>query len=250
MTEGDYHVTVTTTLPMVDANNIEVTEINIIFSIAENNHFRLLSNIVQVIDYDPSTNGFTFTDVVLQSTGNVISADLRATPFNLENLENAVSGGGFYSPTLSFGLSQLAVGEGSFVLEIDLIDGEDSYQSDSERRVSAAIAVNWVSDGVSAIFSVPAQTVNLTYVNRGGTRFDMQMINLDADVLSVTSGGANYPDSLNMKLLSLLSKIDFVLPSSLLSEGDFYLNVTTDIPLTNSVNESITDLRVWFSVAR
>jgi len=41
-----------------------------------------------------------------------------------------------------------------------------------------------------------------------------------------------------------------VLPSSLLSEGDFYLNVTTDIPLTNSVNESITDLRVWFSVAR
>ncbi len=250
LTEGDYHVTVTTTLPMVDANNIEVTEINIIFSIAENNHFRLLSNIVQVIDYDPSTNGFTFTDVVLQSTGNVISADLRATPFNLENLENAVSGGGFYSPTLSFGLSQLAVGEGSFVLEIDLIDGEDSYQSDSERRVSAAIAVNWVSDGVSAIFSVPAQTVNLTYVNRGGTRFDMQMINLDADVLSVTSGGANYPDSLNMKLLSFLSKIDFVLPSSLLSEGDFYLNVTTDIPLTNSVNESITDLRVWFSVAR
>ena len=250
LTEGDYHVTVTTTLPMVDANNIEVTEINIIFSIAENNHFRLLSNIVQVIDYDPSTNGFTFTDVVLQSTGNVISADLRATPFNLENLENAVSGGGFYSPTLSFGLSQLAVGEGSFVLEIDLIDGEDSYQSDSERRVSAAIAVNWVSDGVSAIFSVPAQTVNLTYVNRGGTRFDMQMINLDADVLSVTSGGANYPDSLNMKLLSLLSKIDFVLPSSLLSEGDFYLNISADIPLKNSVNESITDIRVWFTVAK
>jgi len=76
------------------------------------------------------------------------------------------------------------------------------------------------------------------------------MTNLDADILSVTSDGADYPDSLNMKLLSLLSKIDFVLPSSLLSEGDFYLNVTTDIPLTNSVNESIQELRIWFSVAK
>ena len=250
LAEGDYHVTVTTTLPMVDANNVDVTEINIIFSIAENNHFRLMNNIVQVVDYDPSTNGFTSTDVVLQSTGNVISADLRDTPLNLKNLENAASGGDFYSPTLSFGLAQLAVGEGSFVLEIDLIDGEDSDQSDSERRVSAALAVNWISDGVSATFSVPAQTVNLTYTGSGGTSFDVEMTNLDADILRVTSGGADYPDSLNMKLLSLLSKIDFVLPSSLLSEGDFYLNVSTDMPLTNSVNESITELRIWFSVAK
>jgi hypothetical protein len=164
-------------------------------------------------------------------------------------MENAAKGGDFESPTLSFGLAQLPVGEGSFNLEIDMIDGEDGEQNDSERRVSAALVVNWISDGNSATFSLPEQIVNLTYAVGGGASFDVAMTNLDADIISVTSGGANYPDSLNVKLLSLLSKFDFVVPSSLLGEGDFYLNISTDIPLTNSVNERVTELRVWFSVA-
>jgi hypothetical protein len=233
----------------VDATNIAVREINVIFSTFDNANFQLSSNSVQLIDYNPSTKISLSNDVSLQVIGGVMSADMRGTPLNLENMENAAKGGDFESPTLSFGLAQLPVGEGSFNLEIDMIDGEDGEQNDSERRVSAALVVNWISDGNSATFSLPEQVVNLTYAVGGGASFDVAMTNLDADIISVTSGGANYPDSLNVKLLSLLSKFDFVVPSSLLGGGDFYLNISTDIPLTNSVNERITELRVWFSVA-
>ena len=246
--EGDYHVSLITTLPLVDATNIAVSEINVIFSTFDNANFQLSGNSVQLIDYNPSTQISLSNDVSLQVVGGVMSADMRGTPLNLENMENAVKGGDFESPTLSFGLAQLPVGEGSFNLEIDMIDGEDGEHNDSERRVSAALEVNWISDGSSATFSVPEQIVNLTYAVSGGASVDVAMTNLDADIISVTSGGANYPNSLNMKLFSLLSKVDFISPSGLLSVGNFHLSVTTDLPFTDGTNNPVNQLDVVFSV--
>ncbi|UVW36133.1 hypothetical protein NYF23_05845 [SAR92 clade bacterium H455] len=246
--EGDYHVSLTTTLPLVDATNIAVREINVIFSTADNTNFQLLSNAVQLIDYNPSTQQYLSNDVSLDVVSGVMSADLRGTPLNLENMENTAKGGGFESPVLSFGLSQLPKGQGSFVLALDLVDGADGDRDVNERRLSAQVTVDWVSDGIDASFSIPAQVVSTTYTTGEGALVSVDIENIDSDLISASGNGADYPASLNVKLLSLLSKVDFVSPSGLLGEGDFHLSVTTDLPLTDGNNNTVNQLDVVFSV--
>ena len=56
------------------------------------------------------------------------------------------------------------------------------------------------------------------------------------------------PSSLNVKLLSLLNKVEFISPSGLLGAGDFHLSVGTDLPLTDGSNNTVNQLDVLFSV--
>jgi hypothetical protein len=186
--------------------------------------------------------------VSLQVASGVMSADLRSTPLNLENMENAAKGGDFESPVLKFGLAQLPKGQGSFILALDLVDGVDSGRDVNERRLTAQVAADWVSDGINVSFTVPAQIVSATYISVEGVLVSVDFENVDLDLIRASGDGAAYPASLNVKLLSILSKVDFLAPSGLLSEGDFHLSVTTDLPLTDANSNAVNQLDVLFSV--
>ncbi|MDC1514246.1 hypothetical protein N8456_09150 [Porticoccaceae bacterium] len=248
LSKGSYHVSLSTTLPLVDETNIQVDEINVIFSTVDNANFQLLSNTVQLMDYNPSTGQSVTSDVALQMDYGVMSADIRSTPLNLENMQNAASGGDFESPTLGFGLSQLPKGEGSFNVDIELIDGVDGVRDVNERRLTAQVAVAWASDGVSASFSVPEQIVSASYTTGEGLLVSADIENTDLDIISVSGNGAEFPSNLNVKLLSLLNKVEFISPSGLLGAGDFHLSVGTDLPLTDGSNNTVNQLDVLFSV--
>lgn len=149
---------------------------------------QLLSNTVELIDYNPSSQQSLSNNVSLEVASSVMSLDLRSTSRNLEDLENTAKGSDLESLVLKFGLAQRSKGEGSFVMAPDLINA------------------------------------------------------------SASGNGSDYPSSLNVKLFSLLSKVDFISPSGLLSVGNFHFSVATDLPFTGGAKNPVNQLDVIFSV--
>jgi hypothetical protein len=194
-------------------------------------------------DYDPSSQATTSAVLDVVVANSSMAVDLSASPLSLENMTNATSGGDFRSPTLRFALSQLPVGEGSADVTIDLVDGEDSVRGDGERRVFVELTADWTSDGIAATITIPQQTVKAFYETSGGTKVDVEVDNLDSDILTVTSAGANYPSTLDVKLLSALKKVESLSPASLLSEGTFTVTVETSLPIVDSNDNLVTELR-------
>ena len=207
------------------------------------NAFKLSGTSVVLDDYDPSSQAATSAVLDVVVANSAMAVDLSASPLSLENMTNATSGGDFRSPILRFALSQLPVGEGSADVTIDLVDGEDSVRGDGERRVFVELTADWTSDGVAATITIPQQTVTAFYETSGGTKVDVEVDNLDSDILTVTSAGANYPSTLDVKLLSALKKVESLSPASLLSEGTFTVTVETSLPIVDSNDNLVTELR-------
>jgi hypothetical protein len=207
------------------------------------NAFKLSGTSVVLDDYDPSSQATTSAVLDVVVANSSMAVDLSASPLSLENMTNATSGGDFRSPTLRFALSQLPVGEGSADVTIDLVDGEDSVRGDGERRVFVELTADWTSDGIAATITIPQQTVKAFYETSGGTKVDVEVDNLDSDILTVTSAGANYPSTLDVKLLSALKKVESLSPASLLSEGTFTVTVETSLPIVDSNDNLVTELR-------
>ena len=177
-----------------------------------------------------------------------MNVDLRSASLNLSNMQNATSGGDFRSPTLSFALQSLAIGEGSAAVTIVVVDGVDSNRTDGERQISIALVVDWVSDGVNASITVPPQTLEASYVTSGGTLVTLEVENDDADMISITNNGLSYPATLDIKLLSALTKISVISPSSLLRSGILHVNVATTLPLADTENAEITELNAIIQI--
>ena len=207
------------------------------------NAFKLSGTSVVLDDYDPSSQTTMSAALDVVMADNLMAVDLSATPLSLKNMENAISGGDFRSPTLRFALSQLATGEGTVDVTIELVDGEDSVRDDGEQRILVEMSADWASDGVAATITVPQQTVTALYETSGGTKVDIEIDNLDSDILTVTSAGANYPSTLDLKLLSALKKFDSLSLDSFLSEGTFTVTVETSLPIVDINNNLITELR-------
>ena len=68
------------------------------------------------------------------------------------------------------------------------------------------------------------------------------MENLDADTLSITSGGPVYPATLDLKLLSALNKVDALSPASLLGAGTYHVSLTTSLPMVDADGSVVTEL--------
>ena len=206
------------------------------------NEFRLAGTSIQLNDYDPAMQtGITNNLNVIVADGSM-SIDLRGAPLNLPNMSNANTGGNFKTPTLSFALDGLPVGEGEATVAISLVDGVDNIRRDGERQISVELSVDWMSDGVNASITVPKQTVMPFYITSAGTQVELEVDNFDADLLSVTRAGIGYPATLDLKLLSALSKVDAVSPSSLLRAGIFHIKITTNLPISDFDGNQISEL--------
>ena len=206
------------------------------------NAFQLSGSTVTLNDYIPSTQVSSVTLLSVVAGNSSMSVDLAASPLNLQNMENATSGGDFKTPTLGFALSHIPTGQGSVDVTIDILDGTDSIQNNGERKISIELTADWTADGIDASISVPTQTVSASYDITDGTTVAIEVDNLDSDMLSITAAGANYPATLNLKLLSALNKIQSLSPASLLSAGAFNINVTTTLPMVDSEGNAVTRL--------
>ena len=135
---------------------------------------------------------------------------------------------------------KVPTGSGSGTVNFNLIDGSDGTRETGERQVYLDVAVDWTGDGSTAQMSVPAQTVSGYYYNSSDSKVEFQIVNLDSDTISITESGPTYPSSLNVKLASIIDKLESVGSSSLLREGNFHLSVTTDLPLRDANDNSLT----------
>lgn len=115
-----------------------------------------------------------------------------------------------------------------------LVDGADATRDGGERSVFLEFDVSWSSDGTAAQVTVPAQTVSGYYYTRDGQQVNFELDNFDADTLSVTDNGPNYPSTLDIKLASVIEKLKTVSSSDLIQESDYTLQVeVTDLPMAD-----------------
>ena len=207
------------------------------------NAFQISSTQVQWQDYD-ATLGLDVTNRVMSTTsGSTVSLGSDAVKLNVQNLINAANSSGTYkSPTLSFELLKIPTGSGSGTINFTLIDGSDGIRSGTERQISLDVNVNWTGDGSTAQIEVPAQTLSGSYISNGLT-VNFTISNLDSDVITMTQAGANYPTTLDVKLSAVIDALEGVGSISLLTEGTFNLAVTTDLPLKDVNDTSITKIQ-------
>jgi hypothetical protein len=210
---------------------VTVTDIDDTFTLADTD--------VILTDYYPLDGSAVINTLDYTVVGNMASVDLRAAPLNLTNMENAVFGGDFRTPVLSFGLSTLPIGSGADTISINLLDGLDSSVDSGERQVNVELNVEWESDGTTASITVPAQTISAFYKTVAGVQVDVEIVNADSDVLTITSGGAAYPATLEVKLVSLITQFNSLPLGDILSSGVYHLDVTTSLPLKAATGESV-----------
>jgi len=247
---SEHEVRILTPIFLKDSTRKYVLNQPLLFTPSGANAFKLEGTSVRLTDYNPETQSYNSNTLAVSASSGAMSIDLRTTPFNKQNMENATTSGDFNSPILSFDLASLPLGEGSAKVEIYLLDGEDNVKSKGERRIYLELNAQWQSDGVNASITLPIQTATAFYETSGGTRVDLEIDNLDADILSVSSSGVNHPNSLDLKILSDLNKVDFLSPSSLLRPGQFHVKVITNLPKVNNDNTEVTELNVIFQIGQ
>lgn len=212
------------------------------------NGFQLSEVSPRLRDYNPATGNDELRTLPISWAGGVLSLDIASQPLNLENMENAAAEGDFKTPTIELTLASLPVGAGSADVVVDVFDGSDAARGAGERHVRLEFTIDWASDGAVASLSVPVQTVDAAYVTSVGSLVELGVNNADVDLLTVDSNGPNYPNTLNLKLLSVINKLPFDSPGSLLRAGDYFVRVTTTLPLADSLTRDITAIEASLSI--
>ncbi|MDB3966049.1 hypothetical protein N9401_07700, partial [Amylibacter sp.] len=209
------------------------------------NAFQISSAQIEWHDYDPTLALDVTNRVVSSTSGSTVSLGSEAVKLNVQNLINAANTSGTYkSPKLSFELLNIPNGSGSGTVNFILIDGTDGTRSSGERQVYLDVDVNWTGDGETATITMPTQTLSGYYLTASDLRVDFTLSNLDDDVISITQDRSytdgDYPSTLEIRLASVIDKLESVGSISLLKEGTFNLSVTTDLPLKDSNDVTVT----------
>jgi len=200
-------------------------------------------------DYDPAT-----TESVEISRGFTVAngqmvLDLSSETINQQNIDNALNGGDFKAPTVDILLERTAVAKSSMSITMTLVDGADISQDSGERVASLTFDLDWEANGTDATFIAPVQSVEGYFITSQGAQVDVTIENLDDDVITVTTAGVDYPATMELKLMSVLNKLNAVLPSSLLSTGEYTALVEfTGLPLETDTAEEISSILIHFTI--
>jgi len=119
---------------------------------------------------------------------------------------------------------------------------------EGERYAELSFTLNWQADGVSALFSVPAQDVEGSFITSSGQEVEITIENFDEDVIGITTGGVNYPRSLNIRFMQVMNKVNSVLPTNILTNGEYTAVVSTDLSLADQDGNALTQLIVKFRI--
>jgi len=246
LSAGVYHIEVTTSIPLKASTGETLSGLSAIVEIAD--AFKLSGSTVTLNDYNPEDGSASSSDLEANLVDGFLVVDLRDAPLNLLNMQNAVYGLDFKTPTVKFGLSAIPSGLGSETVTVNLIDGVDAIRDSGERQVSVELDIDWDADGVAALITVPAQDIAAFYKTRDGVQIDVEVSNVDSDMMSVTSNGAIYPATLELKLLSLIAQLSALPLADLLSAGVYHVDVSTTMPMIAPNGKAVDGLKAIIEI--
>jgi hypothetical protein len=184
---------------------------------------------IGVTDYDPVTDQAVSFAIGFDRVGGALTADITSTPFNEDNMANALDGREFRTPTVSIPLYGVPTGDGASEFNIQILDGDDNIPSQGERYVELSVNMEWSGDGQKLLLEMPPQTVSGHYMTSYGLRVDFTVENLDSDFLSVSQSGIDQPPTLDIKVTALIEKIrGYLLSDTFLREGIYTASVRFD----------------------
>ena len=76
----------------------------------------------------------------------------------------------------------------------------------------------------------------------------MSIENFAEDVIGITTGGVNYPSSLDVRFMQVLDKVNSVLPTNILTNGQYTALVTTDLALIDQDGNTLNELLFKFRI--
>jgi hypothetical protein len=201
-----------------------------------------------VTDFDPASGyGELFTD--LSITSNTATIDMVSQSLDGDNIANLLANvSSAKLPMASIPIRVIPSGRGSANVTIELYAGNDAVNDKGERYAELSFTLNWRADSVSALFTVPAQDVDGSFVTSSGQLVEITIENFDEDVIGVTSGGVNYPRSLDIRFMQVLNKVNGVLPTKILTNGEYTAVVTTDLAVRDQDGNALTQIIVKFRI--
>jgi len=201
-----------------------------------------------VTDFSP-TSGFVELFAELSIASNTATIDMVSQPLNGDNIANLLANAATaHVPEATMPIRVIPTAPGSANMTIELYAGNDSVKDTGERYAELSFTLNWQADGVSALFSVPAQDAVGSFITSSGQEVEITIENFDEDVIGITTGGVNYPRSLNIRFMQVLNKVNSVLPTNILTNGEYTAVVTTDLAMKDQDGNALTELIVKFRI--
>ena len=201
-----------------------------------------------VTDFDPA-DGYVELVTELSIANNSATIDMVSQPLNADNISNLLAGASSAKvPEASMPIRVIPNGQGSANMTIELYAGNDTVNDNGERYAELSFTLNWAADSLSALFTVPAQDVEGSFITSSGQVVDITIENFDEDVIGVTTEGVNYPRSLDVRFMQVLNKVNSVLPTNILTNGEYTAVVTTDLALVDQDSNALTQLVVKFRI--
>jgi hypothetical protein len=222
---------------------------NLIVTVASSDSFVLDDGMkVVVSDFNPATNNIELL-TKLNIESNTANIDMLSQPLNGDNIANLLaSDPPAQLPKVSMPIRVIPVGQGSANMAIELYAGNDGLHDKGERYAELSFTLNWLADGLSALFTVPAQNVEGSFITSSGEEVEITIENFDYDVIGVTEGGVNYPRTLDVRFMQVLSKLNGILPANIMTNGVYTAVVTTNLAIVDQDSSPLTRLIVKFRI--
>jgi len=201
-----------------------------------------------VTDFNPA-DGYVELVTELSIANNSATIDMVSQPLNADNISNLLaSASPAKVPEASMPIRVIPTGQGSANMAIELYAGNDAVNDEGERYAELSFTLNWQADSRGALFTVPAQDVEGSFITSSGQVVEITIENFDEDVIGITTGGVNYPRSLDIRFMQVLNKVNSVLPTNILTNGEYTAVVSTDLALADQDGNALTQLIVKFRI--
>ena len=219
-------------------------------TVVSSNSFVLDDGMEAVInDFSPVTNNNIELFTELSITNNTATIDMLSQPLNGDNIANLLANDSAAQvPEASMPIRVIPAGQGSANMTIELYAGSDTVTDAGERYAELSFTFNWQADSISAMITVPAQDVEGSFITSSGQEVDVSIENFAEDVIGITTGGVNYPSSLDIRFMQVLNKVNSVLPTNILTNGQYTALVKTDLSLIDQDGNALNELIVKFRI--
>jgi len=213
--------------------------------------FQLSGSTVSLQDYNPEDQTTESDEFVGVTENSSISFDMLSAPLNFLNLTNAVDGDDFQDSVLKFSIdSALPAAEASALVDLYITTGIDGIRESNESQLHCQLALNWLSDGLSASILEPSQDITLVVTKPSLTA----TTTLGAfDVFAISSGGLDNTAVLELKLMTAINEAVKIAPElllSLLKPRRLHVKVVFTLPLTDSTGAEINELNVILRIPK
>jgi hypothetical protein len=142
------------------------------------NSFQLRDKFVTLQDFDPSSGIWSNSKMPITVTSGVAQIDLSPSALNYQNMSNSLAkSGSFNAPVLKFALANVpTTPNAQITVSATLTDGTNGVRNAGERQASLTVNLNWTSNGSSADFTMPVQTLRATYQDTRGNNYTFEFI--------------------------------------------------------------------------